>query len=181
MRNSLELELLLTSSPPSSSLSVDAKLEVQSQGFLLSFEITGKGVNQVLINDRNPKPIRKKDLWKETCFECFFGVGGTKNYFEFNGSSSGDWALYSFDDYRQGMKDVPVSANPVMEKFEKSPSKIICVWRIPYFTKNIIQNASFTAVIKTSATSDEVSYWALKHTGEKPDFHLRNSFIHRFI
>ncbi len=164
----------------SSSLSIEAKLEVQAQGFLLSFEITGSGVDQVMISPRSTKPSRKNELWKETCFECFFGVGGVKQYFEFNGSTSGDWALYLFDDYRKGMRDAPVSAQPLLEKLEKSSGKIECVWRIPYFTKSILQSASITAVIKTNGT-DEASYFALKHAGEKPDFHLRESFIHRFI
>lgn len=175
--------LRLISSPPTASLEIEAKLEVQSEGFLLSFEVTGEGVERIVLLPKNPKPARKNDLWKETCFECFFGVGGTKQYFEFNGSTSGDWALYSFEDYRKGMKDAPVSADPVLQKMEKSAGKLICEWRIPYFTKAILQSASLTAVIKTGVikTDEEISYWALKHAGEKPDFHLRNSFTYRFI
>lgn len=172
--------LPFTSSP----LNIEAKLEAQAQGFLLSFEISGPGVEQIFILPRNPKPSRKNELWKETCFECFFGVGGTKQYFEFNGSTSGEWALYVFDDYRKGMKDASVSVNPVMEKLEKTADRISCAWRIPYFTKSILQSAGITAVIKTPNTqnvNEEISYWALKHAGEKPDFHLRESFIHRFI
>ena len=70
--------------------------------------------------------------------------------------------------------------HPVLEKLVKSPDQIQVVWRIPYFTDAMIQSASVTAVIKT-APVETVSYWALKHAGEKPDFHLRGSFIHRFF
>ncbi len=162
-------------------LSIEASLEAQSSGFLLSFEITGKNIDQVLLSPKSPKPSRKNDLWKETCFECFFGVGNSKQYFEFNGSTSGDWALYSFDDYRKGMKEVETFQQPFMEKLEKTENVLSVAWRIPYFTKLILQNASITSVIKFGAQADEVSYWALKHAGEKPDFHLRESYIHRFI
>jgi hypothetical protein len=153
---------------------------VQSNGFLLSFELTGKATNDILIQPRSTKSARKNDLWKETCFECFFGVGNSKQYFEFNGSTTGDWALYAFDDYRNGMKDVPMVVEPSLQKLEKEDGKISVVWNIPYFTDSIIQSASVTAVIK-NATNSEVGYWALKHAGEKADFHLRESFIHRFI
>ena len=165
----------------SSLLHVEAQLAVQPRGFVLSFEITGVGVEQILVSESSASPARKNELWKETCFECFFSMGSSKKYFEFNGSPSGDWALYSFDDYRNGMKDVVVSESPVMEKFEKTADKIQCVWRIPYFSDGIVQSASIAAVIKGSVTTDPVSYWALKHAGEKPDFHLRESFIHRFF
>ena len=164
----------------SSELSIEARLEVQSNGFLLSFEITGQGADQILIQPRNPKPVRKNDLWKETCFECFLGVGNSKQYFEFNGSTTGDWALYAFDDYRNGMKDVPVASEPVMEKLEKELGKISLTWKIPYFTDAIIQSASVTSVIKSSSNA-EIGYWALKHAGEKADFHLRESFVHRLV
>lgn len=172
------LALRLISSPPTAALEVDAKLEVQPEGFLLTFEMTGKGVDTIIFKEPSAKPVRKNELWKETCFECFFAVGGLSQYFEFNGSTSGDWALYSFDDYRQGMKEVSLSSNPKLLRFEKAEGKTICQWHIPYFTKAILSNASITAVIKSGA---EVSYWALKHAGDKPDFHLRESFIHRFI
>lgn len=178
MRNSWVWALRLISSPSSSTLELEARLEVQSDGFLLTFEVSGADVDRISLQPKSSKPARKNDLWKETCFECFFGVGGTKQYFEFNGSTSGDWALYSFDDYRKGMKDAPVSGDPVMKKLEKVNGKLECVWQIPYFTKAILQGASLTAVIKMG---ENVSYWALKHAGEKPDFHLRESFVFRFF
>ena len=162
-------------------LSIDAKLEAQSQGFLLSFEIRGSGTELVSISGAATLPIRKNELWKETCFECFFGIANSKKYFEFNGSPSGNWALYSFEDYRQGMKDEVVVSPPELIKFEKSPGMILCVWQIPYFSEELIQNASITTVIKSAPSSGVPEYWALKHSGDQPDFHLRSSFIHRFI
>ena len=162
-------------------LSIDAKLEAQSQGFLLTFEIKGSGTEFISIPGAATLPICKNELWKETCFECFFGVANSKKYFEFNGSPSGNWALYSFEDYRQGMKDGVLTSPPELKKFEKSSGMISCVWQIPYFSEELIQNASITAVIKSTQSSDIPEYWALKHSGDQPDFHLRSSFIHRFI
>lgn len=162
--------------PSSTKLEIDAQLSVQKTGFVLSFVLSGD-VAQVALADRSAKPSRKNELWKETCFECFFGVANSSNYFEFNGSPSGDWALYQFQDYRQGMKDAAVQEAPVLEKLEKVGDQIRAVWKIPYFTNAILQSAGVTAVVKTGS---EISYWALKHAGEKADFHLRKSFGHRF-
>jgi len=164
-------------------IQVEAQIEMQPQGFLLTFELSGPGVAKVLLTPKNAKPGRKNDLWKETCFECFFGVGNSKEYFEFNGSPSGDWALYSFNQYRDAMKDVEFKNGdtPVLLKCEKSAEYLCCVWQVPYFTRTILQNASLTAVIKTGTASENTSYWALNHAGKKPDFHLRESFIHRLF
>ena len=176
------------------SLKIEAKLEAEASGFLLSFELSGEKIKRVLLAEKSVQPSRKNELWKQTCFECFFATGGGQGYFEFNGSPSGDWALYSFDAYREGMKEVPLGKKqmPVLEKFECVPQqgqaqdqaigKIICVWRIPQFTESFIVTAGVTAVVVFKEDGQERStYWALKHAGEKPDFHLKESFVHRFF
>ena len=170
-------------SPQTTEIQLEAQIEMQTDGFLLTFELSGPGVAKVLLTPKSAKPVRKNDLWKETCFECFFGVGNSKEYFEFNASPSGDWALYSFNQYRDGMKDVEFKNGdtPLLLKCEKSAEYFCCVWRVPYFTKTILQNVSLTAVLKTGTASDAVSYWAAKHAGTKPDFHLRESFTQRLF
>ena len=164
-----------------SSLDLEAQIAVQSKGFLLTFVLAGTEPESISIPINTTKPSRKHELWKDTCFECFFGVVGSTQYFEFNGSPSGDWALYSFDEYRTGMKDVKMTEPPVLEKFEKTATGIRVEWRIPYFTPAILMSASLAAILKFSAPASGFSYWALKHAGEKPDFHLRDSFIHRLV
>jgi len=170
-------------SSQSAEIQMEAQIEMQPQGFLITFELSGPGVASVLLSPKNEKPSRKNDLWKETCFECFFGVGHSKEYFEFNGSPSGDWALYAFQQYRDGMKEVVLNPvdSPILLKCEKSADYLCCVWRVPYFSTAILQNASLTAVLKTGPGAADVSYWASKHAGAKPDFHLRESFIHRLF
>jgi hypothetical protein len=166
---------------PQSGLSVEAKLESGQKTFTLSFEVTGDALEKVVLPSRSQKPERKNELWKQTCFECFFSVGNSSRYYEFNGSPSGDWALYAFDDYRAGMKEVVFRSSavtPVMETIERTAEKINCVWRIPQFTEEFFDRAGVTAVINDGT---EISYWAIKHAGEKPDFHLKGSFIHRFF
>ncbi len=166
---------------PVSDLSIEAKVEPYANGFRLTFEVSGTDAGKVILPDPSEKPCRKDELWKATCFECFFGVGSSERYYEFNGSPSGDWALYSFDGYRTGMKNqvMPlVSVVPVLEKLEKREDGITCIWNVPAFTSEFLDRAGVTAVI---ATADGVSYWAIRHAGEKADFHLKESFVHRFF
>jgi hypothetical protein len=171
----------LTPFSPVHDLTIDAVMESHAKGFRLTFEVSGPGVSKLVLPDQNPQPSRRDELWKSTCFECFFGVGGSDRYYEFNGSPSGDWALYGFDSYRAGMKPhIPsvATAVPVMEKFEKRADGITCVWNIPSFTPEFLDRAGVTAVIESG---EGVSYWAIRHAGRKPDFHLKDSFIHRFF
>jgi hypothetical protein len=166
---------------PFSDLSIDAKLNPHSKGFTLTFELTGSSLALVQFPLPSEKPSRKDELWKETCFECFFSVGGSNRYYEFNGSPSGDWALYAFDDYRQGMKHqifASTSIHPVLVRWEREDHRLICEWNIPRFTEEFLDGAGITSVIRTA---DTVSYWAIRHAGEKPDFHLKRSFIHRLF
>ena len=153
------------------SLLVEAKLEAQSSGFLLSFRVTGEKseIAKVVLPEKNIKPCRTDELWKKTCFECFFAMGGSDAYVEFNGSPSGDWALYSFEGYRQGMKPLVPESNefPEMEKMDRTETEISCTWKIPSFTSQFIRRAGLTAVIVIRENDQErISYWALSHAGE---------------
>ncbi len=166
---------------PVHDLTIEAVMESHAKGFRLKFEVSGAGVSDLVFPDLNPKPSRADELWKTTCFECFFGVGGSDRYYEFNGSPSGNWALYGFDSYRSGMKNKifpNATTAPVMETFEKRPDEILCVWNIPSFTSEFLDRAGITAVLETG---EGVSYWAISHAGQKPDFHLKDSFIHRLF
>ena len=125
-------------------------------------------------------PSRKNELWKETCFECFILDGDTNSYLEFNGSPTGDWNLYSFDAYRAGMKEVPVSNSPGLQILSRSDHSIELEWSIARdLLPATVGKLSLTTVLKEQ--SGNVSHWALTHQGEKPDFHLRSSFIYDSI
>src|ERR1051325_8085186 len=46
---------------------------------------------------------RAHELWKHNCFEAFLRAATGTGYCEVNVAPSTEWAMYSFDDYRQGM------------------------------------------------------------------------------
>src|SRR5262245_198000 len=47
-------------------------------------------------------PGKADHLWQHTCFEAFVSVKSKPEYYEFNFAPSGEWAIYSFQRYRDG-------------------------------------------------------------------------------
>lgn len=143
-------------------------------------------LHQIELSESKAKPERKDELWKTTCFESFIGIPGTEAYLEFNGSPSGDWNLYLFRKYREGMTpiSVPVGATPKQITRSTSELELEVKWLIPvaalkpgFFSMGVsqieIETVGLSIVLCTPAAT---TYWALDHHGVKPDFHLRNSF-----
>jgi hypothetical protein len=127
---------------------------------------------------QSPSPDRQDSLWQHTCFEAFVGGVGDTAYREFNFSPSGQWAAYAFTDYRQ--RD---------ENFVADPSPQICT-RI--FAGRLEMDVSLPPLslppgdrlqlaLAVVVEADDIgdgrhSYWALRHTAERPDFHRRDAF-----
>lgn len=118
------------------------------------------------------RPDRTDGLWKQTCFEAFVGTAQSRAYVELNFSPSSAWAMYRFDDYRQGMSAVASARAP----------RILCRRRddtleadvdvdlsgLPEFTAGELKLA-VSAVLQDRDGKN--SYWALAHAPGKPDFH----------
>lgn len=122
-------------------------------------------------------PTRQHDLWENTCFEFFLGIKNTTKYWEFNLSPSGDWNVYRFIDYRQGMEEETAITSLPFELKMRSH-----FWQLDLeFDLNRITvdepdlDLGITTVIRTK--KNQVTYWALSHPGMEADFHQRDSFI----
>jgi hypothetical protein len=122
--------------------------------------------------------FRKNELWKDTCFELFWGLRGSESYYELNFSPDGRWNIYHFDSYRRGMKEEVKIQSLALSKRVGNPVSIYEV-RLPLtlFQLGPIKKyqLSGTAVLRDKA--DRCSYWAISHQDEKPNFHLRSSFV----
>jgi hypothetical protein len=62
-------------------------------------------LTEVAIAPSSDTPMRKHELWEDTCFEFFLGIKDSQRYWEFNLSPAGHWNVYRFDGYRQGMQE----------------------------------------------------------------------------
>ena len=125
------------------------------------------------------------ELWQSTCFEVFIGAAGELPYLEFNFAPSGDFAIYAFERYREGMMTIVPLVAPLLAvehssdrytfsgtvRLRLSSERIHKIGRAPAL------EASLTAVVKSREENAVPNYWAIRHAGERADFHLRESFL----
>ena len=121
-----------------------------------------------------PRPSARTDgLWRHTCFEAFIGHTGGCEYWEYNLSPSGAWASYQFSAYREGMSPLMKGAPPVLRPHAGEDTLALDVtldltW-LARSPAGVGLRLGLSAVIEDRARV--LSYWALKHPCEKPDFH----------
>jgi hypothetical protein len=142
--------------------------DIRRNGDVLEFRylLTGN-VSDVLI-PRPSLPKRADGLWKSTCFEAFIATGRT-SYVELNFAPSGQWAAYSFQDYRDGMHDLDIVTPEI--RFEEN--RLIAAVELAATARSLL---NLTAVIERKDGAR--SYWALAHPeGNRPDFHSRDCFV----
>ncbi len=140
----------------------------------IDYRVTQAG--DLTIPARSAAPSRRDNLWQGTCAELFVGAAD-QHYREFNFSPSGDWAAYDFHDYRERAADLPVVLAPAIEVACVDDQLTIAV-RIACDDLPAPPAAcrlGITLVLADGA--GRLSYWALAHPAEKPDFHDRRGFI----
>jgi hypothetical protein len=138
-------------------------------GLAFEYRLTGD-LAQLAIPHRW-RPQRTDRLWEHTCFEAFVARGAGAGYLELNFSPSTQWAAYAFDAYRQGMRPLELGSAPSVSVAKRADELVVTAalelgalpdapwpWRV-----------GLAAVVEDRA--GERAYFALRHAGEKPDFH----------
>ena len=160
---------------------LNATVERLADGSLrLQYTLRGD-ITQVRIPAPQP-PVFTDGLWQHTCFEAFVAVKGETAYREFNFSPSSQWAAYAFSDYRQPEEgSMSCSFPPCGGKLgwgvdSQSTYQLDATIPSTALPATAPLQLALTAVIEL--TDGSKSYWALKHPGERPDFHHRDGFTH---
>lgn len=163
-------------------LSVAAMAEIKGRTLEISFHIDSpEDAPKLVWNSYSDSGARKDELWKTTCLEAFIQkLDGS--YFEVNLAPQGDWNVYRFDSYREGMKhENQIEALSAFSSSMQTNGKFA---KYKLNAKIDLSKAmkspqhfrlGLTAVIETEGS--ERSYWSLKHSGEKPDFHDSRGFV----
>jgi len=119
---------------------------------------------------------RCHELWRQSCFELFFGIKDEAAYWEVNLSPNGLWNVYSFADYRTGMREERSVGQPVCRVVRDG--NLLSLTCTLDFNGLIDDCADLELGVSSvlQAIDRSASYWAIDHHGRKPDFHDRKSF-----
>ena len=155
---------------------IEAKVDGNELGVLAVSYTLIADIHQLLI-PAAAAPRRVDGLWRHSCFEMFVGMKDRPAYYEFNFSPSREWAAYRFRAYRDGgpFDDAlapNISLKPADDRLTLTAT--IRIDRLPMIQAAAPLRIGLSAVIE--ATEGSLSYWALKHPSDKPDFHHPDSF-----
>ncbi len=163
-------------SPAVADLQIVGNISRNENLLTINYQLLGN-IKEIAIAPPSNIPARKHELWSETCFEFFFGVKNSPEYWEFNLSPTGNWNIYRFDGYRQGMQEETAFATLPFSVQHLSNSFAIAlnINLAPIIPPEASLEIAITTVIKH--TDGALTYWALTHPGAVADFHHRDSFI----
>lgn len=123
------------------------------------------------------QPARADQLWRHSCFEAFVRPGVGAAYAEFNFAPSAEWAAYRFRAYRDGMAAAHDIEAPLI-RTEQARDRFDLEAEIALpgaeFHTDAPWRLGLSAVIEES--NGRLSYWALAHPPDKPDFHRADCF-----
>ena len=125
---------------------------------------------------------RENFLWQHTCFEGFIGLPTEEKYWEFNITPLGGWNFYRFTSYREDMiEDSRVKQIIILHTNDSGQYSVTCdidfsdIREVKdHWEKGETVLLGLSAVIEMK--NGQKTYCALKHCGERPDFHAKKSF-----
>ncbi len=122
---------------------------------------------------------RAHELWRHSCFEAFLRIPTQPGYLEFNFAPSGDWAIYRFAEYRRGMTEVEIAQAPAIQleatEHRLELKALVDLDGIAETAVDSDWRLALSAVIEE--VTGRLSYWALAHPSQKPDFHHEAGFL----
>jgi hypothetical protein len=139
---------------------------------------TGGAGAQTVASAQIGAGARVDALWKHTCFEAFVAPADVPGYHEFNFSPSGDWAIYRFSAYREGVSPAQIGQAPQIS-LHRGAAGVELKATVRLESLADLRDAPRLKVALAAVIEDDngrLSYWALRHAPGKPDFHHPNAF-----
>jgi hypothetical protein len=122
---------------------------------------------------------RAERLWQHTCFEAFLARSDARAYCELNFSPSGEWAAYGFSAYRDGMSLLSLDHGPEIAVSTSDDRLALEATVGPDIMLALPGTASLHLALSAVIEEERgrLSYWALAHPAERPDFHHPGGFV----
>jgi hypothetical protein len=166
------ISLVPFSPAPAPAPTVTATLVATPDGLRARYRLRGDA-SALAIPAPAERPARRDGLWRSTCVELFVARAGERGYLEVNLSPSGDWNVYSFTGYREGM--APAAAVLTVLPARAGGSELELGFELALDGGGDRLELGVAAVIEHAGGA--LSYWAAAHPGERPDFHRRDGFV----
>ena len=117
-------------------------------------------------------------LWEHTCFEVFVAREREPAYHELNVAPSREWAVHAFRAYRDAAAgpcalpapDVAVRRSDELIELD---ARVSLLHLSPSYAEARLR-IGLCAVVETD--DGRRSYWAIRHSSDKPDFHHADAF-----
>ena len=157
---------------------IEARVHRSSDGTLaVTYTLQGD-LDRVRIPERRPARVTER-LWQHTCCELFVRRAGAPAYHELNFSPSGEWAAYGFERYREGARLLDASVDPHVTVRRGSGvlelGAVVKLERLSPMYGQASLAGSITVVVEDR--DGVLSYWALAHPADRPDFHHGSAFV----
>ena len=161
---------------PRPGVEITGRLARRAEALTISYRLQGR-LADVLIPASLAAPARRHRLWEETCFEFFLARKDSPRYWEFNLSPTGDWNVYRFTDYRQGLAEEKAFASlPFV--IRSSPGALRLNLEVDLAGLVPADQALEVAIAAVIRAADGLlTYWAMTHPGPQADFHRRDGFL----
>jgi hypothetical protein len=157
---------------------IEARLQRSRDGTLaVKYTLTGHLDRMRIPELRRPRVAER--LWQHTCCELFVRHVGAAAYHEFNFAPSAEWAGYAFEGYRAGARVLDASLDPHVIA-RRGPDAleleaVVALHRLSPLLAHAALALSITAVVEDR--DGVLSYWALEHPADRPDFHHHDAFV----
>lgn len=147
---------------------VTADLAIDGDVLVVAFRIVGAIARLRIPN----APLDPDRLWAHTCGELFVMPADGSAYIEHNFSPNGQVARFEFSGYRER---VPASVHAAASVSATHDERTLVLdARAPLPPGLVAARVALTAVVEDEHGA--LSYWALRHPSERPDFHHPGGF-----
>ncbi|HJU27772.1 MAG TPA: DOMON-like domain-containing protein [Candidatus Binataceae bacterium] len=166
------------SAPAEAVRAIEALVRRTAAELQIIFRLEGD-VSSILVPPQSA-PCFAAQLWRHTCFEAFIAADERPGYNEFNFAPSGEWAVYAFSGYRNGGPLTRDAMRPRINlRSMKNHLELDAAVRLASLSATHPRASLHIGLAAIVETIGGLSYWALRHPADKPDFHHADGFALR--